>query len=143
MFTKSFTIFHIRLVIFTFGWYHIDVLQIKYLSKLNYYCYIMVFTLSTVGVVIATQPMDQYINVSEDTTFMCEATGSPPISYQWLYNGIELMDQLMYVSGASTSTLMVTNANVSQWGNYSCVASNEVDSATSDVAVLHSKQMVL
>jgi len=103
----------------------------------------MVFTLSTVGVVIATQPMDQYINVSEDTTFMCEATGSPPISYQWLYNGIELIDQLMYVSGASTSTLMVTNANVSQWGNYSCVASNEVDSATSDVAVLHSKQMVL
>ena len=87
--------------------------------------------------------MDQSINVSGNTTFMCLATGSPPISYQWLYNGMELMDQLMYVSGASTNTLMIANANVSQWGNYSCVASNEVDSATSDVAVLHSKQMVL
>ena len=87
--------------------------------------------------------MDQYINVSDDATFMCEATGSPPISYQWFYNGMELMDQPMYVSGASTNTLMVTNANVSQWGNYNCVASNEVDSATSDVGVLQSKQMVV
>ena len=87
--------------------------------------------------------MDQSINVSGNTTFTCQATGSPPISYQWFYNGMELMDQLMYVSGATTNTLMIANANVSQWGNYSCVASNEVDSATSDVAVLHSKQMVL
>ena len=72
---------------------------------------------------------------------MCEATGSPPISYQWYYNGIELMDQLVYVSGATTNTLMVTNDNVTQWGNYSCVASNIVNSATSDEATLHGKQI--
>ena len=97
------------------------------------------FTLSTVGVVITTHPMDQLINVSDNATFMCEATGSPPISYQWYYNGVDLVDQLMYVSGTTTNTLMVTNANVTQWGNYSCVASNIINNATSDEATLHSE----
>ena len=89
--------------------------------------------------VVITHPMEQFINVSDDVTFMCEATGSPPIFYQWYYNGMELMDQPLYVSGATTNTLMVTNTSVSQWGNYSCVASNIVNNATSDEATLHSE----
>ena len=85
---------------------------------------------------ITTHPMDQNTNVDEAATFMCEATGSPPISYQWLYNGMELMDRPMYVSGATTNTLMVTN----QVGMYSCVASNAVNNVTSNQATLTGKQ---
>ena len=81
--------------------------------------------------------MDQFINIGDDAMFMCEATGSPPISYQWYYNSVELMDQPMYVSGATTNALMITNVSVTQWGNYSCVASSIVNNATSDEATLH------
>ena len=103
------------------------------------YCISKVFLLSSipiVGVMITTHPMDQNVNADETATFMCEATGSPTISYQWLYNGMELMDRPMYVSGATTNTLMVTN----QFGMYSCVASNAVNNATSNQATLTGKQ---
>ena len=103
------------------------------------YCISKVLLLSStpiVGVMITTHPMDQNTNVDEAATFMCEATGSPPISYQWLYNGLELMDRLMYVSGATTNTLTVTN----QFGMYSCVASNSINNVTSNQASLTGKQ---
>ena len=94
-----------------------------------------------VGVVITTHPVDQFINVSDDVMFKCEASGSSPITYQWLYNGTELLDHppYMHISGANTSTLIISNTNITLWGRYSCVASNIVNDATSNEATLHSK----
>ena len=104
-----------------------------------YVCYLCF----TVGVIITTHPVDQFINVSDDVTFICEASGSFPITYQWLYNGIELLDHPQYISGANTSTIMISNTNITQWGSYSCIASNIVNNATSNEATLHSKYIAL
>ena len=94
---------------------------------------------STVGVIITEHPVDKFTNVSGNVTFTCKASGSSPITYQWLYNGIELLDQPQYISGTNTSTIMISNINITQWGKYSCVASNIVNNATSDEATLYGK----
>ena len=69
--------------------------------------------------------------------FTCEASGSTPISYRWLYNGNDVMDDPGHIEGANTNTLMIVNVTVTDWGMYSCVASNIVDNGTSNEATLH------
>ena len=98
---------------------------------------------SAVGLVITKHPRDQLIDISDAVNFTCEASGSSPITFQWLYNGIELLDEPQYVSGSNTSTIMISNVNFTQWGRYSCVASNIVNNATSDEATLYSKLLVM
>ena len=86
---------------------------------------------------ITTHPQDELINVSDNITFTCGASGSPPISYRWLYNSNYIMDDPGHIEGANTSTLMIINVHVTDWGMYSCEAINIVNSAISDNAILH------
>ena len=91
----------------------------------------------TVGVLITTHPQDELVNVSDNVTFTCEALGSSPINYKWLYNGNCIMDDPGHIEGANTDTLMIINVRETDWGVYSCEATNIVNSAISDNATLH------
>ena len=90
-----------------------------------------------VGVVITTHPQDELVNVSDSVNFTCEASGSLPINYRWLYNGSYIMNDPGHIEGVNTSTLLIVNVNVTDWGLYSCEASNIVNNATSNGAILH------
>ena len=97
----------------------------------------------TVGVLITTHPQDELVDVSDNVTFTCEASGSPPINYRWLYNGNYIMDDPGHIEGANTDTLMIINVLVTDWGMYSCEATNIVNNVTSNEAALHGKCMSL
>jgi len=64
------------------------------------------------------------------------AGGSTPLSYSW-YVGTNLVSNVAgNISGATTSTLTISNAAVTNSGNYTAVATNFGGSATSSVSVL-------
>ena len=49
------------------------------------------------------------------------------------------MDDPGHIEGANTDTLMIINVLVTDWGMYSCEATNIVNNAISDNATLHGK----
>ena len=61
--------------------------------------------------------------------FSVTATGSPPLSYQWNFNGTNIV-------GATNTTLMLTNVQASQAGNYQVLVTNLFGSLLSSNAVL-------
>jgi len=64
-----------------------------------------------------------------EVTFDAAAGGTPPLSYQWRWNGTNL-------PGASDLSLLLANVMRSDAGNYSLAISNAVGVATSSNAVL-------
>ena len=92
---------------------------------------------------IITHPQQELVNVSDSVNFTCNASGSEPISYRWLYNGNDVTNDLGHIEGANTNTLMIVNVEVTDWGVYSCVASNIVDNDTSDEATLHGEYLYM
>ena len=48
------------------------------------------------------------------------------------------MNDPEYIESVNTTTLMIVNVTVTDWGVYSCEAGNIVNNATSNEAILHS-----
>jgi hypothetical protein len=78
---------------------------------------------------ITTQPQSQTVNQGANVTFSVVATGTPPLSYQWQFNGTN-------ISGATSTSYTKNNVQSSDSGNYSVVVTNVVGSVTSSNAVL-------
>src|SRR5439155_27347550 len=68
---------------------------------------------------ISTEPQNQNVVAGSNATFAVTAAGNPPLSYQWRFNGTNIM-------GATNGTLVVTNARDAQAGEYSVQVSNSV-----------------
>jgi len=85
--------------------------------------------------VITQQPVSVTTNKGGSATFNVVATGTSPFGYQWKKNGSNLTNGGK-VSGASTSTLTLTNLNPVDAGVYTVVVSNAVGTASSIYAVL-------
>jgi alpha-tubulin suppressor-like RCC1 family protein/sugar lactone lactonase YvrE len=79
---------------------------------------------------ILTQPQSQMAGQGCNTTFSVMAGGITPLSYQWYFNGTNPL------VGATGATLMLTNVQFTNAGNYSVVVANAFGSATSSNAVL-------
>src|SRR5207247_10465393 len=75
------------------------------------------------------QPQSQTAVVGSSPGLSVSLQGTTPLSYQWQLNGTNL-------PGATAASLMLTNVQLSQAGNYSVTASNALGSATSSNAVL-------
>jgi uncharacterized protein YpmS len=78
---------------------------------------------------ITTQPQNQSVGQGTNASFPVVASGSTPLSYQWSFNGAAL-------SGATTSTLTITNAQTTNAGSYTVAVTNSWGSISSAVAVL-------
>ncbi len=73
---------------------------------------------------ITTPPQSQAVLVGQSANFSVAATGTPPLGYQWLFNGTN-------IAGATTSSVMLANVQLTNAGNYSVVITNISGSVTS------------
>jgi choloylglycine hydrolase len=85
--------------------------------------------------VISTQPAGQTVTAGSSATFNGTATGEGILTYQWFKDGVSLVNGGA-VSGATSTTLMITNALLGDAGNFTFVAANEAGGVTSSSATL-------
>lgn len=78
---------------------------------------------------LTTQPLAQIVSAGASTTFKVDATGTPPLSFQWQFNGAN-------IPNATQSNYTVVNAQAAQAGEYSVVVSNEAGTVSSEKARL-------
>ena len=80
--------------------------------------------------VITSQPANQTVCVGGTASFSVTATGTPPLNYQWNFNGTNL-------AGATDATLTLTNVQLSQVGCYAVLVTNVYASILSSNAMLN------
>ena len=78
---------------------------------------------------ITLPPQNQTVLAGQGAAFSVSATGTPPLNYQWLFNGTN-------ISGATTNPFSVSNVQTTNSGNYSVVVTNFSGSVTSSAASL-------
>ena len=79
---------------------------------------------------IISQPMSQSVNVGQTATFTVTATGTSPLSYQWMENG-------MVIANSDSSTYTTAQTTAADDGDtFSVTVSNSVGSRTSSTATL-------
>jgi sugar lactone lactonase YvrE len=74
-------------------------------------------------------PVSQVVSPGANATFTANATSNVPISYQWQKDGVA-------ISGATTTTLIVSNVQTANLGNYTLVATNMAGATTSNIGIL-------
>jgi endonuclease/exonuclease/phosphatase family metal-dependent hydrolase len=79
---------------------------------------------------IASQPQNQTITNGDGVVFSVIATGTPPLGYQWQFNGTNL-------PGATDPGLTLTNVAFTQSGFYTVTVTNAAGSTLSDPAILN------
>ncbi len=85
--------------------------------------------LSNVAPTFEVEPQSASIVAGGSVTLTAIATGTGPISYQWLRNGVP-------VSGATDFTLTLANLSALTAGDYTVVATNSVGSTVSATATV-------
>ncbi len=80
--------------------------------------------------IILSQPTNQTVFVGSNATFTVVATGCPGLSYQWWFNGTN------QIVGATGSSLMLTNVQLTNAGNYSVTLLDPSGSTNSTNALL-------
>ena len=84
---------------------------------------------------ITVQPQSQTNNAGATETFFVSATSLQPIGYQWQKSGTNLVDG-GNISGATASTLTITDISDGDAASYSVIVSNSYGAVTSSNAVL-------
>ena len=78
---------------------------------------------------IFSQPLSQIVYAGSNVSLSVASSGTAPIAYGWNFNGAA-------ISGATNSTLNLTNVQSPLAGNYAVVLTNPYGRATSSIAVL-------
>ena len=82
--------------------------------------------------VIMTHPSSQSVDLTQTVTFTCSATGYN-VSYRWTIGSGSFPNK---VTGINSNTLVIPNVRSSDDNTYTCVASNEGGSVSSNAAQL-------
>jgi hypothetical protein len=82
-----------------------------------------------VAPVIVTQPESQTVTEGDTVTFHVVAAGTPPLVYQWRFNGLP-------IGGATEDTFKLGQVTPDQAGSYQVVVSNAAGQVVSDPATL-------
>ena len=85
---------------------------------------------------ITQDPQSQGVAYTSNATFSVTASGLAPLYYQWLFNGSPLANSDR-ITGATNSSLNISNAQFSDIGAYSVVVSNEFGSVISTGAAFN------
>ena len=78
---------------------------------------------------VVTPPTSQTVSNGASATFTVTAAGSPPLTYFWKFSGGAL-------ASANSSSLTITNVQLTNQGDYTVIVSNSVGTATSSAAHL-------
>jgi hypothetical protein len=78
---------------------------------------------------LTSQPESQVVIAGATVTFQTGASGTPPLYYQWSFNGTAL-------PLATNATLVISNAQPANGGNYQVIVNNAQGTATSALASL-------
>ncbi|HYG33753.1 MAG TPA: immunoglobulin domain-containing protein, partial [Clostridia bacterium] len=89
----------------------------------------VVVALDVVDPMISNQPTNQAVNLGQNTLISATASGTPPLTYQWLKDGVNL-------PGGTDCVLALTNVQTTDAGTYSLLVSNTFGSAVSLAAML-------
>jgi len=101
-----------------------------------------VLTVLAIPPTIVSQPTNQTVMVGNTASFSVMAVGSPPLSYNWFFNGFALSDGGRIV-GSTTSTLLISNVQTNDSGLYQVVVTNNYGTITSAVASLAEKVQII
>lgn len=82
-----------------------------------------------VAPVITTNPQPQIVKLGTNVTFTAAASGLPAPSFQWLFNGTNIL-------GMTNATFAIAHVAMTNAGNYSVIASNVAGTAASSSALL-------
>ncbi|MCX6874729.1 MAG: immunoglobulin domain-containing protein [Verrucomicrobia bacterium] len=85
--------------------------------------------------VITAQPASVTVNQGGTATFGVIAAGAAPLTYRWRKNGTYLTNS-GNLSGVTSATLVLTNAQLADASSYSLVVANATGSVTSAAATL-------
>ncbi|PWU21672.1 MAG: hypothetical protein C5B50_01135, partial [Verrucomicrobia bacterium] len=84
---------------------------------------------------IDAQPNNVTANVGASASFSVQASGSSPLTFQWQFNGTNLVDNTR-ISGSTSNTLSIANLLFSDQGSYQVRVSNAYGSTNSTPAAL-------
>lgn len=84
---------------------------------------------AAVAPAITTNPQSQTVTAGASVTFTAAASGTPAPTFQWKKGTSN-------ITGATSSTLTLSNIQLADAGSYTVVATNSANSATSAAAVL-------
>lgn len=91
--------------------------------------------LSAIAASITTSPQPVTLMAGRTARFTVSALGDAPLSYRWRKGGGNLSNG-GNISGATSTTLVISNVSSADAGNYDVVVSNPAGSATSASAAL-------
>ena len=78
---------------------------------------------------VAAQPTNETVKAGDTATFTVAASGTPPLNYQWSFEGGNLR-------GATNATLTLIHVHLGQTGSYAVLVTNNYGSVLSSNAVL-------
>ena len=84
---------------------------------------------------ILSQPVSQSVVLSNAASFTAMVDGTPPLFYQWYFNGAPLADSVR-LTGSSTPSLSIRPVLTNDAGAYQLIVTNNYGLATSQVATL-------
>ena len=90
-----------------------------------------VLTVQTFPPFITSQPTGLSVQVGDGATFTVSATGTAPLSYQWMFNGTNLVN-------ATNASLVLSKVQTNNAGNYAVTITNPygtTNSASAGLAV--------
>ncbi len=84
---------------------------------------------------ISSQPQSQWVLPGQTAQFSVSGGGTATLYYQWLTNGVALVNGGQ-VSGSTSTTLAISSVGSGNVGQYSVIVSNSAGSITSNPAML-------
>ena len=91
---------------------------------------------SVSGLTITLSPQSQTVVLGSNAIFTVTAAGAAPLSYQWLFNGTNLLADSGQFSGANSPVLTISGVQPANAGGYAVVVTNSAGAVTSAVATL-------
>ena len=85
---------------------------------------------------INLQPQPVVVNAFSLASFNVNASGTPPLGYQWSLNGTNIVNDGTNIWGATSNTLTISNVVQTNLGIYAVVVTNAFGSITSSNATL-------
>jgi alpha-tubulin suppressor-like RCC1 family protein len=84
---------------------------------------------------VLTQPISQTTPLGLSANFNVVGNGTPPLGYQWLFNGVGLTNDAR-ITGATSNLLSISSVTPTDAGSYSVLIANAAGSVTSSNALL-------